>query len=124
MFGIPCGIRVFFFDKIRLFITEMPEGIPGTAVEWKDEPGTYQVFIRKQGTDQEQEQAFIHEMLHIWHEDFHPHERDIVEMEMERKKAAQQYQKQAERMRTACHEHGWHPISMRDDWMTIYSVNP
>lgn len=31
-------------------------------------------------------------------------------------------QKKADRMRTACKEHGWHPISMRNDWKTIYAV--
>ncbi|MBQ6340828.1 MAG: haloacid dehalogenase-like hydrolase [Kiritimatiellae bacterium] len=32
--------------------------------------------------------------------------------------------KKADRMRSACREHGWQPISMRDDWKTIYAVSP
>ena len=32
--------------------------------------------------------------------------------------------KKADRMRAACKEHGWQPISMRDDWKTIYAVSP
>ena len=32
--------------------------------------------------------------------------------------------KKADRMRKACKEHGWQPISMRDDWKTIYPVSP
>ena len=33
-------------------------------------------------------------------------------------------QKKADRMRTACQKYGWQPISMRDDWKTIYAVSP
>ena len=29
--------------------------------------------------------------------------------------------KKADAMRKACEENGWIPVSMRDDWKTIYS---
>ena len=71
--------------KLRIFMCDMPESIPGCCVEWKDDPGTYMICVREGATAEEQEEIFLHEMKHIWHDDFHS-DRTVHQIEIDRHK--------------------------------------
>lgn len=54
--------------NIQLVKMSLPSGAEGAAC--KDPDGGYMILINSDLTEEAQTEAFIHEMLHIWHGDF------------------------------------------------------
>ena len=52
---------------VRMITADLPECINGMC--HMDAPGRYIVVIDSKGTPQQQAAAFLHECLHIWHND-------------------------------------------------------
>lgn len=74
--------------KIKLRIVEqpLPQGIHGASVKDGD---TIIVFINEDDTPDEQQGAFIHEMLHVWHGDHDQEGVNVQQLEAERHRETQ-----------------------------------
>lgn len=54
--------------SLRIIKTELPEDIKGVCSVCSD--GSYLILINQDLDEREQEASFLHEMLHIYHNDF------------------------------------------------------
>ena len=66
---------------VRIVKTDFPEGGHGMCVQ--EEDNAFLVLLNDKSTEIKQASAFLHEMLHIWHDDFNSC-RPINKIEAER----------------------------------------
>lgn len=55
--------------NVHLARVDLPDGVHGACCPSND-GGNYYIIVNANLTAEEQEKAFIHEALHIWHDDF------------------------------------------------------
>ena len=63
---------------VKMYYEHLPEDIHAFVSE--ESKGHYMIVIRAEDSPQEQEKAFLHEMRHIYRNDFHSiHSADTIE---------------------------------------------
>ena len=69
------------FLKLRLIWAELPRSVHGMSTRDGD---TYTVVINAADDPDQQQAAYIHELLHIWHHDHDKTGADVDRLEAER----------------------------------------
>ena len=67
----------------NLKVIEMDMPIKGCCCEWGKDSGEYRIFIDRSLPDQEKLETFVHEMIHLYREDFAKEGANVQEIESE-----------------------------------------
>lgn len=69
---------------LRLITTPLPPGAHGMSAKDKGGDDNYIVLLNEDDDPDAQQEAFIHELLHIWHKDHDRQGADVQQLEAER----------------------------------------
>ena len=67
-------------------VTDLP--VKGVSCLW-DDSGEYRIFINEGLSDREKLEVFVHEMIHLYHDDHNNHGEDLQEVEARTHKATE-----------------------------------
>ena len=56
------------WNNLKVIEADLP--VRGCVGRWDESSGEYRIFINKNLSDQEKLEVFLHEMIHLYHEDF------------------------------------------------------
>ena len=88
--------QTYTFDTVRewhLKVIEADLPVKGCCCPWDEDFKEYRIFINKNLPDQEKIRTFIHEMLHLYNNDFEQGE-DVVSIESRTHRATDELMEQ------------------------------